>query len=323
MFNQIGLDTVYLTGHYTTTVKMINKEGLRLTNAKRNTPITKTINTMLKSFEHDHKRRYNKEQFTPVVEVAHIINKKSKKNIGKTISSYVVVIRFIPLLFDLATHHKKSKGEFCLIVFTGLHQPNSIIKSESMKVFSKFSKRKTFKVYDYDIAIDHQTDTAPIDYKRKEAFKSQLMPYSTNGVFKPPNGATTLFINKPNHPIISKMSLYDKFIKETKHHKKKLDKKFEHWKRLEFTIKFDVTNKNNKGFTHYLESLNFLNDLHDVDEVARLAKIKNYDTDYLIYQINSLLDNRFMNNHESKKQFNSVESLERFKQSDFIRYTLP
>lgn len=317
MFNQIGIDTVYLTGHYNSTVKLLNNEGLRLTNAKRNTPINRTIKTMLEIFEKDNKRRYEKEKFNPVVEVA-------KTSTGNAIGNYVIIIRFIPLLFDIARHHKKSKGEFCLIVFTGLHQPTSKIQSESIKLFSKFSKRKTFKVYDYDIAIDHQTDAQPINYKRKESFKADLMPYSKHGVYKPPHGATTLYINKPQHPTMGKIIYYDKYLKQTKHHRQKgIDADLKNWKRLEITISFDVTKRENKGFSHYLESLNFINDLYDIDEVARLAKIKNYDTDYLIYQINSLLDNRFMNNHESKKQFNSVESLERFKQSDFRRYTLP
>jgi len=324
MFNQVGIDTVYLTGHYNNTVKSLNNEGLRLTNAKRNTPITKTINTMLKTFKHDNKRRYNKEQFKPVVEVTQIIDKKSKKPIGNAISSYVIVIRFIPLLFDLAIHHKKSKGEFCLIIFTGLHQPTSKIQSESIKLFSKFSKRKTFKVYDYDIAIDHQTDAQPINYKRKESFKADLMPYSKHGVYKPPHGATTLYINEPQHPTIGKVIYYDKYLKQTKHHRQKgIDADLKNWKRLEVTISFDVTKRENKGFAHYLESLNFINDLYDIDEVARLAGIKGYDHSYLNYQLNSLQDNRTMNNRASKEQFNSVESLERFKQSDFRRYTLP
>ena len=74
---------------------------------------------------------------------------------------------------------------------------------------------------------------------------------------------------------------------------------------------------------HYIESINFIDDLYEVDAVARKAKVKNYDEDYLIYQLNSFIDNRFMNNHESKEQFNSVQSLERFKSSDFRRYLLP
>ena len=68
--------------------------------------------------------------------------------------------------------------------------------------------------------------------------------------------------------------------------------------------------------------MDFIDDVCEVHKVAALVGIKSYEEDYLTYQLNSLLDNRFMNNKESKKQFNSVESLERFKQSDFRRYLL-
>ena len=94
------------------------------------------------------------------------------------------------------------------------------------------------------------------------------------------------------------------------------------WKRLEVTFTYDVTKSHNKGFTQYLEGLSFMDDLEELEAVATKAKIKSYDRDYLEYQVNSLLDNRVLNNHESKKQFNSVESLERFKLSDFRRYSL-
>jgi hypothetical protein len=68
--------------------------------------------------------------------------------------------------------------------------------------------------------------------------------------------------------------------------------------------------------------MEFIDDVYEVHAVAQKAKIESYEDDYLIYQLNSLLDNRFMNNKESKTQFNSVESLERFKHSDFRRYVL-
>ena len=42
----------------------------------------------------------------------------------------------------------------------------------------------------------------------------------------------------------------------------------------------------------------------------------------MIYQINSFLDNRVMNNTQSKKQFNSKDSLERFNKSEFKPYKI-
>ena len=53
-----------------------------------------------------------------------------------------------------------------------------------------------------------------------------------------------------------------------------------------------------------------------------MAEVKNYDNDYLIYQLNSIKDNRFMNNGKSKEQFNSLESLNRFKNSDHRGFRL-
>jgi hypothetical protein len=70
-----------------------------------------------------------------------------------------------------------------------------------------------------------------------------------------------------------------------------------------------------------MDGLNFVDDLYEIDEIATKAGIRGYSDDYLNYQINSVLNNRTMNNKASKEQFNSVESLERFKLSDFIKYT--
>jgi hypothetical protein len=123
---------------------------------------------------------------------------------------------------------------------------------------------------------------------------------------------------------MSKIIFYDKYTKQLEQQKKEIiTDDLKGWKRLEITLTFDVTKHESKGFIDYIEGFNFLDDLYDVADVARLAGIKEYSNDYLTYQLNSLIDNRFMNNHESKEQFNSVESLERFKLSDFRRYLLP
>jgi hypothetical protein len=51
-----------------------------------------------------------------------------------------------------------------------------------------------------------------------------------------------------------------------------------------------------------------------------LLKVSDFQTSYMDYQISSILDNRVMNNNQSKVRFNSKESLERFKQSSFKPY---
>jgi hypothetical protein len=311
--NQIGIDTIRLTPIYETVMKLVNRLGLKATKPTKNSPVSETIAKILKASQRDFKKRYKADKFSPVVEIVKLTK-------GKSVSNYMIVIRNTPLLFDLATHHKKAKDTFCMVVFTGLHQPTKKIESEAMKIISTFTKRKTFKLHSLDIAIDTQ-DKRSISHKRKESFKADLMPYSKHGVI---SKGSSLYINYLEQKQgISRILYYDKYLKQTQHHKQEgISTELQDWKRLEVTLSFDVTERHNKGFTQYIEGLNFVDDLYDIDEVARLAQVKNYDTDYLIYQINSLLDKRFMNNHESKKQFNSVESLARFKMSDFRRFTL-
>jgi len=310
--NQMGIDTIRLTPIYKTVMKLVDKLGLEVTTAKKNSPISRTISNILKESQRDFKKRYKADTFKPVVEVVKLTK-------GKSISNYMIVIRNTPLLFDVATHHKKAKDTFCMVVFTGLHQPTGKIESEAMKIIKSFTSRKTFKLHSLDIAID-TNDKRSISHKRKESFKADLMPYSKHGVI---SKGSSLYINDLEHlESMSRILYYDKYLKETRYHGKELSNDLSDWKRLEVTLTFDVTDQQNKGFTQYIEGLNFVDDLYDIDEVAQLANVKNYATDYLIYQINSLLDNRFMNNHESKKQFNSVESLARFKVSNFRRWTL-
>ncbi|MBU1669328.1 hypothetical protein KKC13_13035 [bacterium] len=313
MFNQIGIDTIQLIANYKTVVKLVERMGLSVTTPSKNSPVSRTI-TDIENIK-DPNQRYKCDDFQVVTEIVKLTK-------GKSVSNYMMITKNLPLLFDHATHHKKAKDSFCLITFTGLHQPNSKINSEAMKIVSTFTKRKTFKRVSLDIAIDTQEDKQPIKYSRKEPFRADLMPYSKLGVIVPPNGATSLYINNVSHFSIGRILYYDKYLKEKNYLKREVHHDLKNWKRLEVTVTFDVTDKHNKGFTQYMESLNFIDDLYDINEVARLAKIKNYATDYLTYQINSLLDNRFMNNHESKRQFNSVESLTRFKMSDFRRYVL-
>jgi len=305
IYEQIGIDTIRLIGNYATTVKNIKKMGLALFTPKRQER-NKTFQNISKKI-HNQKTYYSPQKFKPIVELVKLPNRGNNKNL------VIVIVRNIPILFDVARHHEKVKDTFCMVLFTGLHQPSYHIKREAIKIISAFCKKKTLKIYSLDVAID-TIDPKKIDYKRKESFKANLMPYSKHGVYKPPNGATTLMINHIEHESISRIILYDKTKKQTgTHHQKNIPN---NWKRLEITSTFDVTDQQNKGFNDYIESLKFIEDLRLVDEVATKEKIKHYRDEFLEYQLNSILDNRTMNNKNSSFQFNSIEALQRFKQSE-------
>jgi len=310
IFNQIGIDNIELIAKYDVFKKMAEKMGLTLKPMPHNHKIHERIDYEMKQ---DKTTRLKSDKFMPIVEVIQL------PKVGKDKPLYITIIRNIPTLFDVATHHKKAKDTFCLVLFAGLHQPSKKISSEAMQIISRFVKRKAFSLRSIDLAID-TTDDRSITYKRKGAFKDDLMPYSKHDVI---SKGSSLYINNLDHPSISRVLYYDKYLKQLNQQKKEIiGNDLRAWKRLEITLTFDVTQTYNKGFIHYIEGLNFVDDLYEVADVARLAGIKSYLNDYLTYQLNSLLDNRFMNNKESKSQFNSVESLERFKQSDFRRYLL-
>jgi hypothetical protein len=310
MYHNQGIDTIQLVAKYEMVIKLVERMGLHVVEPSKNSPVSETLNKVESVTES--KKRLKKEQFQPKSQVV----KLSK---GKSLSNYMMITQNTPYLFDIATHHKKAKDTYCLITFAGLHQPTKKISSEAMKIVSKFLKRKTFKLHSLDVAID-TADRQSISHERKGAFKDNLMPYSKRGVI---SKGSSLYINDLNHHSMSRVLYYDKYFKQTKHHKQEgISNDLSNWKRLEVTFKFDVTQKENRGFIHYIESLNFVDDLYEVQVVASKAKVQHYMNDYLAYQLNSILDNRFMNNDESKRQFNSVESLERFKQSEFRRYTL-
>ena len=308
--NQMGIDNIELIAKYEVFKKMSEKMGLKFEPMPSSHKIHERIAYEMKQ---DKQTRLLSDKFMPIVEVVKL------PKVGKSKAMYITVIRNIPTLFDVATHHKKAKDSFCLVLFAGLHQPTKKISSDAMKIVSKFTKRKAFTLRSIDLAID-TTDHRSITHNRKEAFKANLMPYSKHGVICK---GSSLYINNLDHRSISRILYYDKYLKQLNQQKKeKIGNDLRAWKRLEITLTFDVTKKQNKGFIHYIESMDFIDDVCEVHKVASLVGIKSYEEDYLTYQLNSLLDNRFMNNKESKKQFNSVESLERFKQSDFRRYLL-
>jgi len=319
IFNQMGIDNIELIAKYEVFKKMAENMGLEFEPMpKPKTEETDPKKNIFKRIDYemsqDKQTRLLSDKFMPIVEIIKL------PKVGKSKALYITVIRNIPTLFDVATHHKKAKDTFCLVLFAGLHQPSKKISSEAMQIISKFIKRKAFKLYSLDIAVD-TTDHQSVNYKRKGAFKDDLMPYSKHDVI---SKGSSLYINYLDHPSISRILYYDKYKKQLDQQKKEIiGNDLKAWKRLEITLTFDVTKSYNKGFIHYIEGLNFVDDLYEVAEVAQLTGVQGYSNDYLTYQLNSLIDNRFINNHESKKQFNSVESLERFKQSDFRRYTIP
>jgi len=310
-YNQMGIDTIELVANYNTLIKMIDKNNLIIKKVDEvNADYKKALNGKTK----EDKRRLTPNDFTPIVERVELpkVNPKDK-------GFYITVIRNIPSLFDVATHHKKAKDSFCMVTFAGLHQPSNRINSDAMKIISKFLKRRAFKLHRIDIAIDTK-DKQPINYGRLKDFKADLMPYSNHGVKLE---RTSLYINNIDHSNIDKVVYYDKYKKQCyKQGKEKIDESLKDWKRLEFTLTFDVTQRENRGFRNYIDSTNFINDLDFIDDAAEKAGVKSYKNDYLIYQLNSLIDNRFMNNKESKKQFNSEEALKRFNRSDSRRFRI-
>ena len=303
-----GIDTIGLIVRYTGATQLINSLGLELFTPKR-----ERYNETYRKIEYEIKKdtttRYKSDQFQPIIEVVKLPSRGNNKNL------LMAIIRNTPLLFDLATQHKRPKGTYCIVLITGLHQPTYHINYKAMKIISTFLKRKTFKLYRLDIAIDTH-DKATIDYKFKEVFKKRLKPFSKCGVFKPPNGATMLYIDEVEHERVGKITYYDKTNKQEGRKKQKNIPKG--WKRLEVILTFEVTSKKSYNFFQYVESMLFRDDLETIDTIARKAHIKSYKTDFLNYQLNSFVDNRFLNNKESKEQSNSPEALERFKASKSI-----
>jgi len=311
VLNNQGIDTIQQIARYEVFKKMVDKLGLTIEPMAKSHRLYAKLANEVKA---DSKQRRNKEGFTPMIEIIRLpkVNPKDK-------DLYISIVRNVPMLWDVAKHHKKAKDSFCLITFAGLHQPTKKISSDAIKIIDKFLRRKAFKVRSVDIAIDTY-EPRPINKEGIESFQTALMPLSKRGVNL---YRTSYYLNYVKHGNMSKVIFYDKYQKQlTKQGKEIVTNDLKGWKRLEVTFTFDVTKKENKGFMDYIEGFDFLDDLCDVQEVANKANIKNYSTDYLTYQLNSFIDNRFMNNHESKEQFNSVESLERFKQSDFRRYVL-
>ena len=315
--NSQGIDTIQLIARYKAVKKMANKLGLTIEPMAKS---HKHYKKLTKEMDADNTARRNKSNFNPIIEVI-----KLPKVDPKDKYLQIIFIRNSLTLFNIATTKQKAKNFYCMVVFSGLHQPTKKINSEAMKIISKFLKRKTFKLYRLDIAKDVK-DPKPIDKEGIKAFKERFKPYSNGWVVIPQKNSKTYFtsyyINHVKHRSINTILYYDKYNKSMQK-KENIPFKNRHWKRLEVVLVFDVTRPKSLNFMDYINSNEFLNEFLDLEEMAKNAKIKKYSNDYLEYQINSLIDNRFMNNRQSRKQFNLSEALEHFNKSEFRRYVLP
>jgi len=315
--NSQGIDTIGTIKASKTVFKMVEEMGL----IKRPMPMShKRYEKIHEEIEAEHKQRRNKEKFTPIIYTVNLPKVDPKDKYLQ-----IVIILNTPILWDISSKKKKAKNFYCMVVFSGLHQPTKKINSEAMKIISKFLKRKTFILHRLDIAKDI-IDPKPIDKEGLKAFKERFKPYSNGWVVLPQKNSKTYFtsyyINHVKHRSIFTILYYDKYNKSIQK-KENVNFKNRHWKRLEVRLIFDVSRPKSLNFMDYINSNEFLNDFLDLEEMAKNAKIKKYSNDYLEYQINSLIDNRFMNNKQSRKQFNLSEALEHFNKSEFRRYVLP
>lgn len=306
--NHQGIDTITQIANYKTLSNIVIKEGLKLKKDIKHLPINSYLKSIINQLKTDTKKRYKKDDFKPIVEYVKIAK-------GKGLSTYMIVVRNTPLLFDYATTNKKAKSNYCHIIFAGLHQPTKHISSDSIKFISKILRRKAFKLHSMDIAIDY-LDNQEISHKQKRQFKMNLNTLENNSAISKGN---SLYCNSVNDKNVSKILIYDKFKKQSIYQKQPLDKSLKCWKRLE--IEIHPSSKSN--FIDFINSNDFYYDsLYICNKISKKLKVSGFKNDYLEYQLNSFIDNRTMNNKVSKVQFNSKESLERFCQSDFNRYII-
>ena len=112
-YNQMGIDTIELIAKYETVIKLIEKIGLTVKEIDKNHKVYKKYLDEVKA---DSKKRLFSSEYPLSVEIVELpkVNPKDK-------GFYITIVKNIPTLFDIATHHKKAKDSFCLIIFAGLH----------------------------------------------------------------------------------------------------------------------------------------------------------------------------------------------------------
>jgi len=119
------VNTIQLITKYNTIISMIERMGLNISKTSKNNLVTKTI-TDIESVK-DNKKRLKKDDFKAVSKIIDFSN-----------STSMVVTQNLPLLFDYAIEHKKSKNTYCLITFIGLEE---LMSNEVFNTIFKLIKR--------------------------------------------------------------------------------------------------------------------------------------------------------------------------------------
>lgn len=307
---QYGIDTVQLICSRETAHKIITQMGYIATPAPKNSPLNPYIASIGNQLNYDPKRRYK--------EATHALNiEQVKLTNGRELSNYMIIIQNTPELFDYAIEKKKAKDYYCMVVFTGLHQPSKHISSEAVKVISRFLKRKGFKTHRVDIAADFNS-TDEVSYRGKAAFVERTKGYNSGHAIAK---GSTLYCNETTHADISRYMVYDKYQKQKAHHRQKLGDSLKGWRRFEATLRPPQPGK--QSFIEYIQTQAFIDALMAAHDIGRRFGAFDGTSVYLEYQINALIDNRVLNNRASRERFNSPASVERFQTSDFRRYQLP
>lgn len=307
IFNNKGIDTISQIASYKTVTGILQRDNITIEDNIKHTPISPYINKISDQINHDNKTRYKAELYKPIIKYC-----KISKGIG--LSNYLIIIQNIPTLFDYAIEKKKAKDFYCMLIYTGLHQPTKTISSESIKFISKMLKRKSFKIHSMDISSDY-IDNKPVNYKRKDEVKRSLKSDTEQNSYI--IVGNSLYCNSTKYQTIKKILIYDKYIKQKIHHKQLINSNLNGWKRLEVEIR--PTKK--QDFKTYIKSDEFKKEsLSIYNLISDKLNIENIDNSYIAYQISSILDNRILNNQKSKNQYNSKESLARFKMSGFKPY---
>lgn len=307
IFNNKGIDTISQIANYQTVLSILHKNNMTIENNLKHTPISPYIATIQEKINHDTKIRYKTNDFKPIIKYC-----KISKGVG--LSKYLIIIQNTPTLFDYATSQKKAKDFYCMVIHTGLHQPSKNISNESIKFISKMLKRKSFKVHSMEVSSDF-IDNQPVNYKRKDEVKKALKNETDSQSYI--ITGNSLYCNSTKHQTIKKILIYDKYIKQKIYHKQLIKTNLNGWKRLEIEIK----PTKEMCFSDFIKSEEFKKEsLGLYDLISNKLNISNIENSYLNYQINTILDNRIMNNKNSVKQYNSKESLKRFKMSEFKPY---
>ena len=303
VFNNNGIDTVSLIASYKTVLGMLERNGIELKENNKHTPINPYVSDLEKRLGGDEKKRYKKESFKPFVQYAKLSN-------GTGLSNYLIILRNTPTLFDYAIDNKKAKDFYCMVIFSGLHQPTKTITNDNLKLISKFVKRKCFKLYSVDIASDFNSPTQ-INYRAKDEVKTRLLSHTD------PKGfyllGSSLYCNRVNDKSISKLLLYDKFHKQKTHQKQPLNDDLNQWKRMEITIK----PRAKTDFKSYVLSRDFRDVLGEFSTMGATLNPLQVSNGYLYLQLKALFDNRVLNGKQNKERFNTITNISRLKNVGF------